>query len=659
MQYRAEIDGLRALAVVPVMLFHADVALFGGGFVGVDVFFVISGYLITTLIAQDLSRGRFSIVDFYQRRARRILPALCVVVLATVPFAWAILLPRDLLDFAQSVLATATFSSNILFWRESGYFGTQADLKPLLHTWSLAVEEQYYILFPLFMVAVWWRGLRAVALALTVLFAVSFAGSVWGSSVKPSAAFYLLPSRGWELLAGAFAALWLGSREMRTYPISGALALAGIGMIVLAVFAFDATTPFPGIAALLPVMGSVMIVLFAGPATWVGRVLAWRPLVGIGLISYSAYLWHQPILALVKYRTIDHLGPVAVTACLMLTLALAWASWAWVERPFRDRGRLPGTRVLWAGGALLAAMAVVGAVGTWQPFGIGGSVRPALYTSDVRVGLRNMDQFAQGIEGPSIVIWGDSFADALTLTLGTHLNDADLPMHGLIKRSCPSLLGTQRNDAQRLGRDFAADCERHNTAALARLDELQPSHVVLTSAYSWYMAARNDADEPILRAPDAPDTPAGQVVADSLVHTAMRISDLGIVPVVVLPHPMVERFNEIVRTGAYRRDPVTVDSEAARRDADFLADRLDTALGDTVTVVHAADLLCAPDTPACPVFSPEGKTPFLWYDGQHLSQFGAKRIAPSIVTAIRARPALPDSFEGRSGDTSRRSQNME
>lgn len=642
MQYRAEIDGLRALAVVPVMLFHADIALFSGGFVGVDVFFVISGYLITSLIAQDLARGRFSIVDFYQRRARRILPALSVVVLTTLPFAWMILLPRDLLDFAQSVLATATFSSNILFWRESGYFATQADFKPLLHTWSLAVEEQYYILFPLFMAAVWRLGLRIVALALMALFAISFAGSVWGSTVKPSAAFYLLPSRGWELLAGAFAALWLGPRQALASRFSGLAALAGLAMIAWAVFAFDAATPFPGYAAVLPVAGSVLIVLFAAHETWVCRALAWRPLVGIGLISYSAYLWHQPILALVKYRTVGDLGLAAVTACLLLTGVLAWASWIWVERPFRDRTRLPGTRVLWAGGAALATMSAIGAVGIWQPYGIGGSVQPALYASNVRLGLHKADQFAQGMEGRSIAIWGDSFADALTLKLGTGLNAAGLPMYGLIRHSCPSLLETKRNDAARLGRDFARDCARHNADALDRLAEMKPSHVVLTSAYSWYMTARNEADEPILLAADAPDTPASRVVADSLVRTALRIQELGIVPVVVLPHPMVEGFEEIVRTGTYRRQPVIVNSDTARRDAQLLSEQLHAALGDEVIVIRAADLLCVPHTPECDVFTPDRRSTFLWYDGQHLSQFGAERVVLPIMTAVRAGHSLPD-----------------
>ncbi len=668
MRYRAEIDGLRALAVVPVILFHADVAIFRGGFVGVDVFFVISGYLITSLIAEDLARGRFSILDFYERRARRILPALCVVVFATVPFALVLLLPRDLMDFAQSVLATATFSSNILFWRESGYFATQADLKPLLHTWSLAVEEQYYILFPIFMAAVWRRGLRAVALAIAAIFVISFAGSVWGAAVKPSAAFYLLPSRGWELLAGAFAALWLGNRTVQPSRLCGAASLAGFAMIVTAVFAFDAATPFPGYAALLPVTGTVLIVLFAGPTTLAGRVLAWRPLVGVGLISYSLYLWHQPILAFAKYRTIDHLGPAAVAGCLILSMALAWASWAWVERPFRNRARLPGPRILWAGAAGLAVMAALGAVGAWKPFGMGGGLRPDLYASDIRIGLRQEDQFAQGFKGPAVALWGDSFADALTLELGAQLNAADRPMYGLIKHSCPSLLGTQRNDAARLGRDFAQDCQRHNTAALARLAELQPSHVVLTSAYSWYMTARNDTDQAILVAPGAPHTPSRLVVADSLVRTALRIRSLGIVPIVVLPHPTAQHFEEIVRTGAYRRAPVMVDSDAARRDAHFLAARLKAALGDAAIVIHAADLLCAPGPALCPVFSEDGQSPFLWYDGQHLSQYGAGRVVPSITAAIKRPPSggalkgdprrsLPVGARYQSGPDTRRVRN--
>jgi peptidoglycan/LPS O-acetylase OafA/YrhL len=200
--YRAEIDGLRALAVLSVILFHAGFDGFGGGFVGVDVFFVISGYLITTIIISELNEGQFSLVNFYERRARRILPALFFTIILCIPFAWFWLLPSDLRDFSQSLIAVPIFSSNILFWRESGYFHAAAELKPLLHTWSLAVEEQYYIFFPLFLMFFWRLGKFWISALLSVVFVVSLAVAQWASVEMPEAAFFLLPTRGWELLIG-------------------------------------------------------------------------------------------------------------------------------------------------------------------------------------------------------------------------------------------------------------------------------------------------------------------------------------------------------------------------------------------------------------------------------------------------------------------------
>ncbi|MGL4603794.1 MAG: acyltransferase family protein [Iodobacter sp.] len=209
MKYRREIDGLRALAVLPVILFHAGFETFSGGFVGVDIFFVISGYLITTIILSELEQDKFSIVNFYERRARRILPVLFLVMLVCIPFAWLYLLPGDMKDFSQSLVAVSVSASNILFWRESGYFDTAAELKPLLHTWSLAVEEQYYFLFPLFLMLFWKLGKRWIVVTLGLLFVISLTVAQWAAYAKPTAAFFLLPTRGWELLIGAFAAFYL------------------------------------------------------------------------------------------------------------------------------------------------------------------------------------------------------------------------------------------------------------------------------------------------------------------------------------------------------------------------------------------------------------------------------------------------------------------
>ncbi len=354
--HRPEIDGLRAVAVLPVILFHAHVPGFSGGFVGVDVFFVISGFLITTIIAEALDDGRFSFLDFYARRARRILPALTVVVLATLPAAWLIMLPEAFKQFAESVAAVGGFSSNVLFWMKSGYFDTAAELKPLLHTWSLAVEEQYYVLFPAFMLALWRFGRASVVYALTSIFVISLGLSQWMAHAHPDANFYLLPSRAWELMVGSLAALWaVRKRSLGSGPedhgapglglgatVDAGLALLGLAMILASIFIYDETTPFPSLWALVPTIGTALVLLCADASeTLAGRLLSLRGLVSIGLVSYSAYLWHQPIFALTRILAFRQ-PPVRIMLALsVVSLALAWASWRFIEVPFRRaRGRV-------------------------------------------------------------------------------------------------------------------------------------------------------------------------------------------------------------------------------------------------------------------------------------------------------------------------------
>ena len=338
MKYRAEIDGLRALAVLPVILFHAGFEWFSGGFVGVDIFFVISGYLITTIIISEMAEGKFSIVNFYERRARRILPALFFVMAACLPFAWIWLTPTDLKDFGQSLVAVSTFSSNILFWLESGYFDTAAELKPLLHTWSLAVEEQYYILFPIFLMLTWRLGIKWVLVLLSVVFLLSLGVAQWSAYKYPSAAFFLLPTRGWELLIGVFAAFYLKyNPHLKSHTLNQTLSLFGFGMIVYAIIAFDETTPFPSLYALIPTIGTGLLILCAVPKTYVHKLLSLRFFVKIGLISYSAYLWHQPLLAFARHRLLGEVSELTLIALCLISLVLAWFSWKFVEAPFRNK----------------------------------------------------------------------------------------------------------------------------------------------------------------------------------------------------------------------------------------------------------------------------------------------------------------------------------
>lgn len=354
MKYRPEIDGLRTVAVLPVILFHAGVPGLDGGFIGVDIFFVISGFLITTILVQDLEAGRYSILTFYERRARRILPALFTVLLVCLPFAWMWMFPTQLRDFGQSVVATALFASNILFWKETGYFSVGVDLKPLLHTWSLAIEEQYYILFPVLLALAWRFGRKALFGMVLVIAVVSLGLAQIMSHTHPEFAFYLLPTRAWELMCGALGAFWILWR--RPSP-SQTLSLIGAACVLVAFATFDHRTPHPSIWTFLPVAGTTLLLIFAREGTNVARFLSLRPLVAVGLISYSAYLWHQPLFAFARLRSITDPSLVLMLSLAVFSLILAALTWKFVEEPFRrHKGRPP--RVLPRRAPLMRASAL-------------------------------------------------------------------------------------------------------------------------------------------------------------------------------------------------------------------------------------------------------------------------------------------------------------
>lgn len=334
MKYRAEIDGLRALAVVPVILFHAGFKMFGGGFVGVDVFFVISGYLITTILIEDIEKKHFSIINFYERRARRILPALTFILLVSTVISYFILFPTDFEDYSKSLLSVVLFVSNIFFWSETDYFATAAEFTPLLHTWSLAVEEQYYILFPIFLMSAWRFGKNKVFWLIIAMSVISLLLSEWSWRNKATANFYLIHTRAWELFAGSTAAIIVQKRGVQKNNL---LALAGLAAIMFSIFFYDKTTPFPSIYTLVPVLGVVLLVLYAEKETVVAKLLSTRGFVGIGLISYSAYLWHQPLMALYRRKVGIELHLTESFLLIVLIFVLSVLTWRYVEKPFRNR----------------------------------------------------------------------------------------------------------------------------------------------------------------------------------------------------------------------------------------------------------------------------------------------------------------------------------
>lgn len=425
MKYRREVDGLRAVAVLPVILFHAGFDWIGGGFVGVDVFFVISGYLITTIILNELDSGHFSIAGFYERRARRILPALFLVVACCVPLAYWLLLPDQLEGFSRSLMSVMVFLSNLYFRNEVNYFARASEEEPLLHTWSLAVEEQYYLVFPLLAILLW-KGGRRVFFVTTVSIAVaSFVYADSQSLLRPDKAFFDTRGRVWELFVGSLVAMYM-LRLRKAQPakeiaeIGGAL---GLGLIAWACLTFEQSTPFPGRYALIPTFGAALIILFASTETYAGRLLASKGVVGIGLISYSAYLWHQPIFAFARVTSSNPPTSLVFTALSMLTLGLAYLSWRFVEQPFRDRQRL-GRRQIFTfsivGIVVFMAVALLGSFYKGLPSRFGQGDSDLIVTYETRgnyVRSRHQTYREAGEFDPQggfkLLIVGDSFSQDL------------------------------------------------------------------------------------------------------------------------------------------------------------------------------------------------------------------------------------------------------
>jgi peptidoglycan/LPS O-acetylase OafA/YrhL len=547
MHYRREIDGLRAIAVLPVILFHAGLSWFSGGYVGVDVFFVISGYLITTILLEDIENKRFSILKFYERRAKRILPALFVVLIACVPFAWAWLIPSQLMDFGRALIAIIFFGSNILFWRQADYFAPTAEENPLLHTWSLAVEEQFYIFFPLLLLALWRFGRNPVFYVIIGLSLVSLALAEWGWRYSPTANFYLLPTRAWELGIGAICAF---SLKDRMQPQNNVLAGLGMALVILSIVWFDSRTPFPSLYALLPVGGTALIILFAGPTTLVGRLLALGPLVGIGLISYSAYLWHQPLLAFARVRSLHEPSLALMLSLGALSLVLAYITWRWIEQPFRtksfalarSRKRIFGFAAVGSAAFLVGGAALLMNQGMPERAAPSGSTYSALRADRLlahNFGLSplceesfTLNPACRTGENPSVMVWGDSYAMHLlpALLSSPSRNDREVIQH--TKSNCTPLLDLALTDHY-YGEPWARECMQFNRKVydwLATADSVE--YVVLSSPLHIIDKATLDASGNLYPKSESPAK-----VREKLNHTAQKIRALGKKVVLVAPPP--------------------------------------------------------------------------------------------------------------------------
>jgi len=463
--YRPEIDGLRAVAVLPVLLFHAGLGC-PGGYIGVDVFFVISGYLIGSLILRECETGEFRFVRFWVRRIRRLFPALAVTLAATAIAAWFLFIPAHLEETGAALVAQPLLVANVLFWSQSGYFETASHYQPLLHTWSLAVEEQFYLFLPLLLVPLLKRGRRPAVIVTWLFIAASFAWSLHATARFPSAAFFLLPSRIWELDLGLALALLLrtGFRDRRRNELAS---LAGLAAILAPVFLYDAGTPFPGVAALAPCLGTVLVIFAnTGPLTTSGRLLASPLPVWIGKISYPLYLWHWPTLVFARYAWMDAWSPALAPAVLAVSFLLAWATWRWIERPVRELHVFATARPLvLASVACSILLVATGAIyeakhGFRDPASAPTSVPgqdPVEGFHAMRTWDRKGGPFIAGSREPGakrLLLWGDSHAMAILPVLDELGKEYGVAVYAACEPGNAPLFGTRSARIALDGRDF-------------------------------------------------------------------------------------------------------------------------------------------------------------------------------------------------------------
>jgi peptidoglycan/LPS O-acetylase OafA/YrhL len=637
MRHRDDIDGLRALAVLPVVFYHLALGPFSGGYVGVDVFFVISGFLITAIIAREIEAGRFSIVNFYERRIRRIYPAGFAVVAATMAAGW-ILMPS--LAFKQLSLSTIfynLYATNFLFWSQSGYFDPRADTKPLLHTWSLSVEEQFYIFFPLFLVGVFYLLRKRWTWAVGIATIGSFLLSCYAAYRAPTAGFYLIPLRAWELGLGAWLAMIDPELLLRRIRIAPALiAACGVALIGFAVFAFDDETRFPGAAALAPCAGAALLLLAGRSANPVSACVGNPVFRYIGLISYSLYLWHWPVLVFARYFYFP--DPIDLTGKLLL-LVVIWIlsdlSWRLVETPFRTRKLLPTRRGIFGFfGATTAALLAIGGfgyLGNGLPWRLPAQAAVLESAAEDSNPLRSTCHDGDGghvatIEDfcvygnkarpPTFALWGDSHGVELASALGSLLGESGGALKSFTASLCPPAtpFPTYRH----------AGCETHNRQVLAYLDaHPEIGTVYMVANYHHYLT-------PKLKEPFKVGFLAA---ARSLAAAGKKVVVIHPVPITDYPIPAMAAILEMRGKDPNRAAIARSDYDGMYAEANAFLTRELT--GDAFAHAYPTDALCT-DASCKAVLNGQP----LYFDDNHLSMHGARFVATALRNELLI-PAAP------------------
>jgi len=650
-KYRPEIDGLRAIAVLAVIFYHTNVPGFSGGFVGVDIFFVISGFLITSIILKDIQEEKFSIARFYERRIRRIFPALFPVLAFTLVLGAYLFDEQPFIDLGKTIAATTLFSSNILFWHQAGYFATPSLQKPLLHTWSLAVEEQFYIFFPLALVLIHKYLKSRYFPVILIGLAISLGLSIYGVYHFADATFYLVPTRAWELLVGSILALKLLPNPSHVW-LRNLLSITGIALIIYSIGFYSEAMLFPGHNAIAPVLGAgVIIYSCKGEGTSiVNKLLSVRPLVFIGLISYSLYLWHWPFVAFTKYLMFRPFNGFERASIILASLAVSTLSWKYIEQPFRGQQMLlPDRTKLFAvsGVVMIIAVSVGGVINLLG--GLPGRI-DLLYpniktsTSKTYLGWNKEDEFKKQLDRknialvippvigknnstPQFILWGDSHAYALKDGISFIAKKHDVSGFLANYARCAPILSVDRMDTP--------ENESIVNQKILTLIKAHPSirTVILSARWAWYFSGCGYKEEGGAFQLKGVDGIKGrsnyEQLREGLSRTVHALHAMGCrvvlvsdVPEIGYDVPRLYSIHERFHVPLNEARPTIAEYNKRQHDAQSVLNELAQLPG--VTLIHPESRMFDDNGRARIISNGE----LLYWDHSHLSTYGAHYVAP-------------------------------
>lgn len=618
--YRPDIDGLRAIAVLAVVLYHANIEFlekFKGGFLGVDVFFVISGFLITQILLKELMERRFSLASFYERRIRRILPLLFTVKLVSIPFAWLLMMPRSMYEYSASILSSLVFSSNIWFSFDQDYWAADNALKPFLHTWSLSVEEQYYLIFPLLLWGAWKCGRTFLVGLFCIIFIVSlFWAQIW-SADNPAFSFYLLPTRFWEMLAGSMAAIYvvLFSKDSRGSS-NWLLSTTGLVIIISSMFYFNSETLHPSLFTLVPIIGTCLVLTFPNNRAVAYRLLSTKFMVQLGLLSYGAYLWHYPIFAFSQMSEL-FVGTTSRLMMIIVTFVLSFVTYHLIEQPFRKRTKMTFKQILLILSLFTAMLLSFNTYSVLNNGNVGRFSESQLKFLGMAQGENEeyskyvTERYNNDVEGkpfsksdrPKVLLIGDSFSQDLYNVL---LESGLANQVEIVTRYLPS---TCRNVPQRLASQAAISPKRKQRCLrVARVGHPAIRDVIVNS--DLVLVASNWG-----------------------IHTTKMVLELQ-------KELYAEGASNVLFIGAKRLPNVTVEEVLANNNDSIvsLRKRIDSSYYQGILKMRQKGLdnyfdiqtlMCGDDSDLCRIATKEGFP--ISYDTYHLSKWGAIELGELLI----------------------------